>query len=136
MATNTLVHDASGDWVGLYVDGVLKLEGHSLEPWQLIELFTGRRPGSISVDLMARDMTSLPHYLDQIHDLQTCGCPGCDYCDDPSVDDTDKLGANSTVDDRERRLDLRCSHCPPHGGENKTHSKRGVRKRKGKNKRR
>ena len=49
----------------------------------------------------------------------------------PDPEDT-----NRTVDNRERRKQLKCSRCPPHGGENKTYTKRGVKKRKGKNKRR
>jgi hypothetical protein len=49
----------------------------------------------------------------------------------PDPEDT-----NSTVDDRERRKQLRCDRCKPHRGENKTRTKRGVKKRKGKNKRR
>jgi hypothetical protein len=46
------------------------------------------------------------------------------------------LETNSTVDDRERRKQLRCDRCKPHKGENKTYTKRGVQKPKGKNKRR
>jgi hypothetical protein len=31
----------------------------------------------------------------------------------------DKLNTNSTVGNRERRLDLKCSYCPPNKKENK-----------------
>jgi hypothetical protein len=43
---------------------------------------------------------------------------------------------NSTVDDRERRFDLRCSFCPPNKYENvKNYKKHGKTKPKYKNKR-
>jgi hypothetical protein len=43
----------------------------------------------------------------------------------------DKWNNNPTVDDRERRLDLKCSHCPPNKYENKkTHKKHGVKKKR------
>lgn len=34
-----------------------------------------------------------------------------------------------------REIDLNCSRCPPHGGENTTRTKHGVKKPKKKNKR-
>jgi hypothetical protein len=44
--------------------------------------------------------------------------------------------SNSTVDDRERRFDLRCSFCRPNKGENqKTYRKYGKGKPKYKDKR-
>lgn len=46
----------------------------------------------------------------------------------------DKLNNNNTVDDRERRLQLRCSYCRPNKGENATHYKRSPRKPKYKDK--
>lgn len=46
------------------------------------------------------------------------------------------IDTNSMVDDRLRRKNLPCSYCAPHKGDNKTYSKRGPKKRKGKNKRR
>lgn len=46
-----------------------------------------------------------------------------------------KTEANSTVDDRERRKQLRCDRCKPHRGENATYTKRGVKKRRYKDKR-
>lgn len=49
---------------------------------------------------------------------------------------TDPEDTNRTVDDRVRRKKLKCSICKPHKGENKTYTKRGVKKRKSKNKRR
>ncbi len=43
---------------------------------------------------------------------------------------------NNTVDDRERRKQLSCSHCPPNKGENANRkSKHGNKKPKYKNKR-
>ena len=43
---------------------------------------------------------------------------------------------NSSVDRKERRNLLRCSFCPPHGGENATrYGKHGKTKRKYKHKR-
>jgi hypothetical protein len=48
----------------------------------------------------------------------------------------DKLNTNSTIDDRERRKDLRCSLCPPNKYENKkNYKKHGVKKPKKKDKR-
>jgi hypothetical protein len=46
------------------------------------------------------------------------------------------LETNSTVDDRERRKQLRCSRCKPHRGENANYKRRGTQKPKSKNKRR
>lgn len=47
-----------------------------------------------------------------------------------------KTNTNNTVDDRERRLDLRCSFCRPNKGENqKNHRKHGKGKPKYKSKR-
>lgn len=46
------------------------------------------------------------------------------------------LNTNSTVDDKERRLNLRCSFCRPNRGENaKRRPKYGKTKPKSKNKR-
>lgn len=48
----------------------------------------------------------------------------------------DKLETNSTVDRKERRLDLSCSFCPPNKGENaKRKAKHGNKKPKYKTKR-
>ena len=46
-----------------------------------------------------------------------------------------ELESNSTIDDRVRRKKLKCSHCPSYGGENKTYTKRGVKRPKYKKKR-
>lgn len=37
---------------------------------------------------------------------------------------------NSRVDKAERRLELSCSFCRPHKGENKTYKKHGVKKKR------
>lgn len=34
----TLVHDDSGDWMGVYIDGALRYQGHSIEDSKLLEL--------------------------------------------------------------------------------------------------
>ena len=38
------------DWKGLYIDGKLKLQGHSLYVTDVIEALTGSRPESFEVD--------------------------------------------------------------------------------------
>ena len=49
-----------------------------------------------------------------------------DYCDDHC--------AHSTVDDRIRRHNLRCSFCRPHKGENRCYKKHGKQKARYKDK--
>jgi hypothetical protein len=55
------------DWSGLYVDGVLKLEGHSLEPRMVIEVITGEYPESIWADReWAAERGSFPDLLEEV----------------------------------------------------------------------
>jgi len=35
--TITVVGNPSGDWEGVYVDGILKFEGHSIQWWQMLK---------------------------------------------------------------------------------------------------
>jgi len=50
---------------------------------------------------------------------------------------SDPEESNNTIDDRQRRLDLNCSRCPPNRKENaKRKGKHGTKKRKYKQKRR
>lgn len=56
------------DWVGLYADGELKLQGHSLSVRDVIEFLTGTRPTTLepTYEEVERLNYSLPEKLAHI----------------------------------------------------------------------
>lgn len=56
-----LVRDSGGEWEGLYINGVLAVEGHSLDAWQVVEALAG--PGwQEIIDMDAANLGRLPIY--------------------------------------------------------------------------
>jgi hypothetical protein len=61
------VQDQSGDWCGLYVNGELADEGHSLDPWRVLTAIKEHQKGVAikalyhhEVDLESLDLTRCP----------------------------------------------------------------------------
>ena len=55
------------DWVGLYLEGSLKLEGHSLPLRDVIELLVGEAPNRVEADAdWIADRGSLPDSLAEV----------------------------------------------------------------------
>lgn len=52
------------DWEGLYHNGSLVLEGHSLPTLDLITILTGEKPGTR--DFSHKDLDYLPDSLDEL----------------------------------------------------------------------
>lgn len=61
----TLVRDEGGDWIGLYVDGVLKAEGHSLNEHEVL-LSVGVQHDTVWRDMSRGDR--LPYKLSDLGD--------------------------------------------------------------------
>ena len=72
---STIILVDLNDWVGLYLDGKLQLQGHSLSVRDVIEVITGSRPKTIDVDYEAvvRMNYSLPTTLDEVNDIINTG---------------------------------------------------------------
>jgi hypothetical protein len=62
-----IVHDNSGDWVGIYVDGKLVREGHSIQEEDVLDAI-GIPNKSVWVDM---EDSRLPENLDEIKDINT-----------------------------------------------------------------
>lgn len=58
----TIVNDDTGDWLGVYLDGRLVYENHSVTPARLLEA-VGLPVESLQVDLEAHGMTRCPSDL-------------------------------------------------------------------------
>jgi hypothetical protein len=61
------ITDASGDWCGLYINGELVDEGHSLDPWRVLTAVQKHQHGVAikelhhhEVDLEKLDLTRCP----------------------------------------------------------------------------
>lgn len=61
-----LVQSTDGDWEGIYVDGILKEEGHSLSPWHILKAL-GLDFSHHDVDFESCGISSLPMNLEQIY---------------------------------------------------------------------
>ena len=57
----------NGDWIGLYVDGELKLEGHSLQITDVIEALGIDIPRTLEVDLW--NLGCCPKTWDEVEEL-------------------------------------------------------------------
>ena len=62
-----IVHDNSGDWVGIYVDGKLVREDHSIQEEDVLDAI-GIPNKSVWVDM---EDSRLPENLDEIKDINT-----------------------------------------------------------------
>lgn len=60
-----LVSSVEGDWIGLYVNGRLAAEGHSLSERHVLEAL-GHKVESRQLDMEQADMTRLPEYLKDV----------------------------------------------------------------------
>lgn len=61
----TLISSDDGDWEGIYVDGVLQAEGHSLSPSQVFEAL-GLGLDKQEINFEELGITSCPYKLEEL----------------------------------------------------------------------
>lgn len=66
MSAITLVFNDEGDWMGVYKQGVLVYEGHSIEPTYLLDTIGVPYSTINGLNMAALNISRLPHGLQEL----------------------------------------------------------------------